>query len=315
MSSLRLTVETVTPLLMFGANNDMRHGEPELRASSIRGILRYWLRAVLGSKGLNPTDLHKQESAILGDTEKGSRVNVRIMTGRSTRDNNRLSVLPEKTSRGFTLQQPGFEAESIFRITFSTHPLDDSSVLADDSPLVKAIFLMCHFGGLGRRTRRGSGNLAVLDSRNYDNEELPLVFIANNRDHFADKLGNIARFISSQTNIIGNRPSYPVFTWDTAVVLVGNHARSDYQEAYRDLWSASGPYHHEGGIFGDVRPRRSSAIHMRVSRVGTDNDYGYVPVQTILYTGNGRWDKMQDYIQHQLSNGFSDVYGTWGHWT
>lgn len=315
MSSIRLTVQTVTPLLMFGANNDMKRGDPELRASSIRGILRYWLRAVLGSKGLNPTQLYKEESEILGNTEQGSRVNLRVMKGRSTRVDNRLSVLPERTSRGFTLQQPGFEAESGFRITLSTHPLDKSEVLADDSPLVKAIFLMCHFGGLGRRARRGSGNLAIFGAKGYRNEQLPLAFIAENRDELADYLGTVSRFISPPATTIGMKPSYPVFAWDTAVVLVGNRARSSYQEAYSDLWSASGPYHDEGGIFGDVRPRRSSAMHMRVNMVGTEDDPAYVPVQTILYTGNGRWNKMQDYIQHQLSNGFSDVYGTWGHWT
>jgi len=46
--ALRLTVtlETVTPLLLGGA---VPRESPELRLSSLRGVMRYWLRAALGN--------------------------------------------------------------------------------------------------------------------------------------------------------------------------------------------------------------------------------------------------------------------------
>jgi hypothetical protein len=40
-----LCLETITPLFLTGADP---RGEPELRAASIRGALRFWLRALLG---------------------------------------------------------------------------------------------------------------------------------------------------------------------------------------------------------------------------------------------------------------------------
>ncbi|WP_448575939.1 type III-B CRISPR module RAMP protein Cmr1, partial [Thermomicrobium sp.] len=43
--SIRLPLETLTPLFLGGADP---RGDPELRASSVRGALRFWLRALLG---------------------------------------------------------------------------------------------------------------------------------------------------------------------------------------------------------------------------------------------------------------------------
>ncbi len=44
--SLTVTLETVTPLFLGGADP---RGAPELRAPSFRGAMRYWLRAALGT--------------------------------------------------------------------------------------------------------------------------------------------------------------------------------------------------------------------------------------------------------------------------
>lgn len=45
LSHLTLTLETVTPLFLGGADP---RGAPELRAPAFRGMMRYWFRAVLG---------------------------------------------------------------------------------------------------------------------------------------------------------------------------------------------------------------------------------------------------------------------------
>jgi len=43
--SLTITLETVTPLFLGGADP---RGAPELRPPAFRGAMRYWLRAALG---------------------------------------------------------------------------------------------------------------------------------------------------------------------------------------------------------------------------------------------------------------------------
>ena len=303
MPSIRLTVETITPLLMYGADQE----QPELRGSAFRGMLRYWLRAVLSTEHTYPQALYKAESAILGSTEQGSKVTVRIQKHPRTQPEPEQWVLPERTSRGWRARYNGFPPDSEFRIVLATHPLDSSFILADDSPLVKALFLMAHIGGLGRRSRRGSGNLRVLDAAGYEGE-LPLAVTASDRDELRDYLRNVADFIAPAEATVGRRPSFATFAPDTTVMLLGNRAYRTVEDVLSndgDLWSVSGPYHDAGGIFGDVRPRRASAIHMRVAVTHE----GYVPQQTIFYAGNGAWGQMQDYIQRCENSGFERIYG------
>lgn len=77
---IKATLETVTPLFLGGADP---RGAPELRAASVRGALRFWLRALLGGiigdDKLN--DLRKAESAVFGSTEGASPVVVRLQHG------------------------------------------------------------------------------------------------------------------------------------------------------------------------------------------------------------------------------------------
>ena len=316
MAQLRLTVQTITPLLMYGADNkddrtnDSIRAKPELRASSIRGVLRYWLRAVLGGYLTDVSRVYDAESAILGSTDKGSKVQVRVQLNRTLQMQDRLTVLPQQT-RGYSLTHTGFAPDGEFRITLSTHPLDNSDVLDAGSDLLKAVFLMTHFSGLGKRSRRGSGNLRVLDARGYEGD-LPLAILPEDRDELAQYLADVSNYIMPHQRASSNTdtPKFPVFTSDTTVVLVGQSVHLTYEDAFKELWDVSGPYHHEGGIFGDVRPRRASAIHMRVAATRV----GYVAQQTILYSGNGAWSQMQDYIKHCKLHGFDDIYGTWGHW-
>lgn len=315
MAQLQLTVQTITPLLMYGADNkDDRvnpslRAVPELRASSIRGTLRYWLRAVLGARFDAVSKAYQEESAILGNTDTGSKVRVRVFKSSSMRIKENQIVLPDQT-RGYPLRHTAFVPDSEFHIILSTHLLDkNSKVLDADRDLLKAVFLMVHFGGLGRRSRRGSGNLRILEAKGYGGE-LPLSVALENRAELVDYLSKVSQHISPTSLRVGRRPSFPVFAFDTTVVLVGRKIHPTYEDAFDELWRVSGPYHQEGGIFGDVRPRRSSAIHMRVAETQT----GYLAQQTVLHSGNGNWNRMQDYIEHCRRSGFDDVYGTWKGW-
>lgn len=310
MPSLRLTVETLSPLLMYGADQN----EPELRGSSFRGILRYWLRAVLGARYTDPAKLYEQESKILGSTERGSNVAVRVQPSRNMQVESGQWVLPEHTSRNWRPRYDAFPAGSEFRITLSTHPLDASNVLAEDGDLVKAVFLMTYFGGLGKRSRRGSGNLRVKTAKGYDPDEggIPLAILPEDRAELRHHLLTVSDFVAGGRTV-GNRPGFATFAHDTCVVLLGTEVYGTLDEVFAnsgDLWRVSGPYHHSGGIFGDVRPRRSSAIHMRVALTRE----GYVPQQTIFYSGNGAWRDMQGYISECRNSGFEQIYGDESGW-
>lgn len=318
MPQIRLTVQTLTPLLMYGADNkDDRINRslkavPELRASSIRGILRYWLRAVVGGRTQDTSKVYEAESDILGSTAAGSKIKVRVQASRSMQAQKGQFVMPHQT-KGFSLEHTAFEADEEFRITLSTHPLYKGDIFDADSELIKAVFLMTHFGGLGRRARRGSGNLRVLEARGYEGE-LPLDYLAGNRDELRGYLSEIAEYINNnkvnKTPEKVKAPEFATFAPDTAVVLLSQKIHPNYQDAFDELWSVSGPYHSEGGIFGEVTPRRASAIHMRVALTRE----GYVAQQTILYSGRGQWGRMQKYLEHCQTNDFGVIYGAGKSW-
>ena len=67
---LELTLQTVTPLLLAGANNQM----PEIRAPALRGAMRYWWRATLGGVigDSNLDGLRLLETMVFGSPDKGS---------------------------------------------------------------------------------------------------------------------------------------------------------------------------------------------------------------------------------------------------
>ncbi|MCS6774833.1 MAG: type III-B CRISPR module RAMP protein Cmr1 [Thermoflexales bacterium] len=54
--SISLTLEVISPMFLAGADP---RGKPELRPPSLRGMLRYWLRALVGAAGLDVAQQHE----------------------------------------------------------------------------------------------------------------------------------------------------------------------------------------------------------------------------------------------------------------
>lgn len=103
LKQFRVTLETVTPLFLGGAETrglpdpievvqrregppryttqKVKGGDPELRPPSFRGALRYWLRTISNeATGGNLTTLHEIESGVFGNaaSEEGTASRVRI---------------------------------------------------------------------------------------------------------------------------------------------------------------------------------------------------------------------------------------------
>src|SRR6266850_4461239 len=96
-NKLTVTLETVTPLFLGGAEAQDRNRSPELRPPAFRGALRYWLRAALGGViGDNNLDgLHRLESAVFGSTECGSPIHVRLRSASPLQSGDE-KILPHK---------------------------------------------------------------------------------------------------------------------------------------------------------------------------------------------------------------------------
>jgi len=172
---LRVTFEVLTPLFLGGA--DMA---PELRAASLKGLLRFWYRAA------DPA-YQQHEADIFGGSGTGqgqSRVLLRIETDRLPRPWSWKDGRPERfnqgsgrntrnglTYLGYPFQMRGGERQAIPPGQRFTLRCLMSCFGKDETPqdqrvkraVVAACWLLGHFGAAGSRSRRGFGSLALKD--------------------------------------------------------------------------------------------------------------------------------------------------------
>jgi len=159
-----VTLETVTPLFLGGSEP---RGKPELRAPSFRGVMRFWLRALLGGVlGNDPEEIFKHESAIFGSTDHSSPVVVRVpdqgfdYVGCSELTTNKPGLGYLFFSARLTRpERKAIPAGKTFELSCGLR------AGAQDEKALKAAFaslwLLTHLGGIGSRSRRGGGNLQV----------------------------------------------------------------------------------------------------------------------------------------------------------
>jgi len=327
MPSLTLTFETVTPLLMNGAEQT-----PEIRAASFRGVLRYWLRAVLGGIYQNDIEeLKKEESRYFGSTEAGTPLRVRVEHRLEPATGRRKYVLPptvRKQDQRVPMRHSGFnesvrENPQLLRLTLDTHPLRrDTTVFTPQ--LYAALLLAIHFGAFGKRARRGGGVLQAIkiqaDFAVDQRFEDYIRFRANAQsdliDFFNDRLVPFVNDAQQSSTPPGTLiPSYPVWASDHVKVLVGPTGYDDdpqveqgkpqppYHEGYRralqELWEVSGRLglHHMRDAWGyGGAGRRASAVHLRVHK-GVDGLY--YPLVTIMRSGSSdhQWERLETFDQ------------------
>lgn len=150
---LVVTLETVTPMFLAGADSQ----KPELRPPSVRGQLRYWLRAALGAiVGDDLEALKRAESEVFGDTTGRGAVEVRakwiVKKKPITED-----ALPHPSAE-HSANMKGFPSGSQFQLTLIQRSNNEATWLA----AIASLLLMVSIGGLGRRCRRGWGSLLIV---------------------------------------------------------------------------------------------------------------------------------------------------------
>jgi len=176
MQSITFECETITPMFLYGAKTQ----EPELRPPSIKGLMRFWWRAVNSSLDIKENDeekikvLKEEESNLFGNSDETvgkSKVIVRVK-------HPELQTLKKKYSQqgisyllySVTLLNGGkdfIKEEFTFFVTLSSH----SNNIKDLIESAKSFIYLSLFGGLGSRTRRGAGSF-MIKNINFEKSEL-----------------------------------------------------------------------------------------------------------------------------------------------
>ncbi len=172
----------VTPLFLAGADQE----GAELRASSVRGALRYWYRALLGGRGYTDLALAQAESAVFGNAGMGG---VQAQAGAVdvvTKLEPGIRVERSKEEIVRNGQRRRVAREDILKLGSGTGYLWYSAALGDndrgflpegtrfqvalvaprgDAEALKqagaAFWLLAQLGGLGTRSRSGAGSFWV----------------------------------------------------------------------------------------------------------------------------------------------------------
>ncbi len=165
---LSVELEAVTPLFLGGAEQ-----QPEARAASFRGALRFWWRALAAETDLKR--LHEREARIFGDTKHASnvRVDVEILGQPRTQtwdetDGANARRWPGLAYLGFPFRdnsRRSFTAGTRLRLTLRLRRGAGDEVLPQTCA---ALWLLLSLGGLGLRARRGFGNLTALNAPKLD---------------------------------------------------------------------------------------------------------------------------------------------------
>jgi len=177
MYKISFDLETITPLFMAGADRKT----PELRPPSFKGMMRFWWRAMRADNDWE--QLAKDEAKIFGGTGKGegkSKISIRISKSNAKKDTNLKEYAEIKSYPGVgyllysTFMQKNrekayFEHDSQFRLEISSSEIDSLHQAE------AAFWLSVNFGGFGTRSRRGGGNLAVINCRGIDDDHTKLL--------------------------------------------------------------------------------------------------------------------------------------------
>jgi hypothetical protein len=108
-------------------------------------------------------------------------------------------------------------------------------------------------------------------------------------------------------------PAYTIFHHDHVQVYLSKRGHSEALTAMvEEFWDQTGSFHHDGGVWGDAKPRRSSAIHIRAHPVGTE----WYTLITIFHSVPGasqEWKRMAQ-VTAKLVPHCDLIYGNLGGW-
>ncbi|MGV3524630.1 MAG: type III-B CRISPR module RAMP protein Cmr6 [Candidatus Sericytochromatia bacterium] len=200
------TLALYSPAFLSGVSQ--RQDDCRLRPSTLRGLLRWWWRT-LHSGFLSPRELLSLESLIWGSGRRKGAVRLHLdapqgVQARRYRPEDLLRVLPspegERRSPGLTYLGYGLLSDSSKRyfmgsdarwsLSVDTREVvwrrkDESVSLSAEMILQQvqaALWLLCHYGGVGQRKRKGFGSLQELDMPEL-NEDRCLEWAAALREH------------------------------------------------------------------------------------------------------------------------------------
>lgn len=177
-----VSYKIVTPMFLGGANPD-KNENLKVRIPSIKGVLRFWYRAIALERLGSVEEVRIREARLFGSADKGQGAFLlRVCTekGKSLAGKdkfrmglNYLGYGLHKRGEPHFMKKPFINPGTIIdlKFYFKENLADAYKIMEDDlNDLKLAIKALGFFGGLGARSRRGFGSLALLSIKENGDE-------------------------------------------------------------------------------------------------------------------------------------------------
>lgn len=238
MNSLEVTYQLVTPAFLEGFKTEKQY--IRLRESSFKGLIRFWWRALAYTHyGTDIKQIHKKESELFGSTTSRSSV-LFLPTDDadiSVPDSYECFDKPGIKYLGYGLVPPSAKIPYIhaaLRFTIRLISRNDF-----DPWLINALKILGLIGGIGRRSRRGFGSVAIVDIK--QNQE-----IIWQAPHTLEDFGRTLREILPEPDLAIGMPSYTAFGPQTTIYFLGQ----SHEDSVFPLWDEVGSQFQRYRSFG-----------------------------------------------------------------
>jgi len=264
MYSLKLKLEMISPLFMYGAG---KKGKPEVRLTEFKGLMRFWWRAVRALDDINA--LKNEEIKIFGGiSEKESIKSPIKLSIKGAGDNETAENLEEEIKRCVS-KNAEQNSKAVMYLLYSVYSIRklpfykwggsfELTVTGKNREAFKkaaaSLWCLIYLGGVGMRSRRGAGNLAVIDAEGdpfglefmstVESPEEMAGWIVENFNRVRDIIGIPPNFCYSYSNLSFSRfiiSARPFNTWVEALGDIGKYYMRFRKENVRRI---------ESGVFG-----------------------------------------------------------------
>lgn len=271
LKTITFELETITPMFLAGAHPT----KAELRAASIKGLLRFWWRALQAESDIDK--LRKKEAQIFGSSDEnvgGAKFSIRV-----TKPPDK-EPLPDFKKEVPDINDPVrylfystvmnkrsyFPAGSKFSITLSAREISHLKTVT------ASLWALIHLSGVGTRARRGAGKMTITAVNDTERmlTDMKLDFIVKgiNSQEVAEWLINNFKLVKQQiTDKTGFTSEYSNVSFSRFVI--SNSQFSSWKAALKEI----------GGIYKEFR-REENIIDRAVlglplktvtARAGSDN--------------------------------------------
>lgn len=284
-----VNIRVLTPMFLYGNNKN----KTELRAPSIKGVMRYWWRAAFCEKDIDL--LSEKESELFGSQNVKSPFSMKITESKIKQG--RYDMLPY--SRAHKKWDSRFNAlmpETRFKIIVKAR---DEGIYQKAISSLELSFLL---GGLGKRSRRGFGSSEITKSPLRDYKK-----VYANKENFLTNLSEILNDVKQgsyklEENMIINTSfaegdfKYPVIK----NIKIGD-PESDYMKLLIRIDKAT--HDNADKSLGDGGNRMASPVVVRVQRI-LDKYYPIVIEVYDIYPYRIRNKRpKEDFIRQVLKDG------------